>query len=285
MNDQKVPAMPKKKLKIFRLILITLFFSTMLFLSLSILMTVVYKYVPVAYTPLMLVRAFENREGHDFQKKWVPLNKISRSMQQVVIRAEDSKFYEHQGFDFEAIEKAIKHNKNPKSKRMRGASTISQQTAKNVFLWPSRSWMRKGLEAYFTVLIEAIWTKDRILEVYLNVIELGNGVYGVEAGSLKFFKKHASQLGRQEAALMAAVLPNPRKMRVDRPSNYVLKRQRILGGKKRSRPIANVKKEEIAPLAEASKIEVQEDLKLDAELKRELEELKIMHESDAQDGE
>jgi monofunctional biosynthetic peptidoglycan transglycosylase len=146
-----------------------------------------------------------------------------------VIRAEDAKFYIHHGFDFEAIQAAMKYNKT--HKKQKGASTISQQTAKNVFLWPSRSWLRKGMEVYFTVLIEALWSKDRILEVYLNVIELGPGVYGVEAASKKYFHKKAKNLSNREGALMAAVLPNPIKFKISRPSAYVLRRQRkIMGG-------------------------------------------------------
>jgi monofunctional biosynthetic peptidoglycan transglycosylase len=168
-------------------------------------------------------------------------------MQQSVIKAEDYKFYQHNGFDFEAIEKAMQYNKTHKKKK--GASTISQQTAKNVFLWPSRSWIRKGMEAYFTVLIETLWPKERILEVYLNVIEQGKGVYGVEASAQKFFKKPAAKLNSSQAALMAAVLPNPIRFRIDKPSRYISRRQRrIMGGRA---PIAIAKvdvKAELKPI-------------------------------------
>lgn len=157
-------------------------------------------------------------------KTWVPIEEISPNIQRAVLKAEDYRFYEHNGFDFEAIEKAMKYNKT--HKRKKGASTISQQTAKNVFLWPNRDWIRKGLEAYFTVLIELVWSKERIMEVYLNVIELGPGVYGVEAASQRYFHRPASRLTPSQAAMMAAVLPNPNRFRIDRPSSYVLARQR-----------------------------------------------------------
>jgi monofunctional biosynthetic peptidoglycan transglycosylase len=163
------------------------------------------------------------------EKQWVSIKDISPAMKRAVVRAEDDKFYEHHGFDFEAIEKAMKFNKT--HKRQKGASTISQQTAKNVFLWPSRSWVRKGLEAYFTILIELAWSKERILEVYLNVIELGKGVYGVEAASKKFFHKRAKNLTAGEAALIAAVLPNPIKFKINKPSPYILKRQQKIMGR------------------------------------------------------
>lgn len=209
----------------------------------SLFMTLFYRFVPIPYTPLMFWRSVSSIFYEDkfvgIEKKWVSLENISKSMQLSVIKAEDYKFYSHNGFDFEAIEKAIQYNKTHKKKK--GASTISQQTAKNVFLWPSRSWLRKGLEAYFTVLIELLWPKERILEAYLNVIELGKGVYGVEAASQKFFKKSAKKLNVSQSALMAAVLPNPIKFKIDRPSAYISRRQRKIMGR-RSPPleIANV---------------------------------------------
>jgi monofunctional biosynthetic peptidoglycan transglycosylase len=203
------------------------------FLLFSVLITVFYRFVPVPYTPLMFWRStasiFTEDKMVGIDKTWVPLEDISKSMQQSVIKSEDYKFYQHNGFDFEAIEKAMQYNKTHAKKK--GASTISQQTAKNVFLWPSRSWIRKGMEAYFTVLIELLWPKDRILEVYLNVIELGKGVYGVEAASQKFFKKPAKKLTSSQAALMAAVLPNPIRFKIDKPSRYILARQRRIMGR------------------------------------------------------
>ncbi len=172
--------------------------------------------------------SFFNQKNIGIEKRWVPIEQIAKTMQNAVIRAEDDKFFHHHGFDFDAIEKAVKYNKT--HKKQKGASTISQQTAKNVFLWPSRNWLRKGMEVYFTILIEIFWSKERILEVYLNVIELGPGVYGVEAASQKYFHKKAKALSKSQASLIAAVLPNPIKLKIDKPSAYVLRRQsKIMG--------------------------------------------------------
>ncbi len=140
-----------------------------------------------------------------------------------MILSEDQNFIKHDGFDFEAIDKALEYNETHKKKR--GASTISQQTAKNVFLWPGRSWIRKGFEVYFTFLIELFWSKERIMEVYLNVIEMGDGVYGAQAAAKQFFKKDAKNLSKSESATIAAVLPNPIKFNAGKPSGYILKRQ------------------------------------------------------------
>jgi monofunctional biosynthetic peptidoglycan transglycosylase len=196
------------------------------FLVLSIGSVAVFRFVPVLVTPLMLIRSVASVFGGDLigiEKDWVSIEEISPAMRDAVVKTEDYKFYEHNGFDFEAIQKAREYNRS--HPRKKGASTISQQTAKNVFLWPSRSWVRKGFEAYFTVLIELMWPKERILEVYLNVIELGPGVYGVEAASQRYFKRSSRYLNSYQAARIAAVLPNPNRFRIDRPSNYVLKRQ------------------------------------------------------------
>lgn len=201
--------------------------SILLFFVSSLGAVLLYRYVPVALTPLMVLRSVESLWGEKavgISKDWVPLEEISPSIQRAVLKAEDYRFFEHNGFDYEAIQKAMKYNET--HKRKKGASTISQQTAKNVFLWPRRDWVRKGFEAYFTVLIEFVWPKERILEVYLNVIEMGPGVYGVEAASQKYFKRNAKNLTPHQASLIAAVLPNPRKFRIDRPSIYVLARQR-----------------------------------------------------------
>ncbi len=157
------------------------------------------------------------------EKTWVPIGEISKHMVQAVVASEDQKFLEHSGFDLEAIEEALKENES--GKRLRGGSTISNQTAKNVFLWPGRNYLRKGLEAYFTVLIELIWSKERIMEVYLNVIEVGDGVYGVEAAAQKYYNKPAAQLNRNEAAMIAAILPNPQLWSPARPTAYNYKRQ------------------------------------------------------------
>lgn len=166
---------------------------------------------------------FKDGKKIKMEHTWIPLNKIPQPLIQAVIASEDNLFMEHNGFDFEQIEKARKEAK--KGKRLRGASSISQQTAKNVFLWPNRSFVRKGLEAYFTLLIEWVWGKNRIMEVYLNSIEMGKGIYGVEAVAEAHFKKKAYQLTKQEAALIAASLPNPLVYNSGKPSAYLLKRQ------------------------------------------------------------
>ena len=202
------------------------FFGKLFFwcIVLSIGLVVLFKYVPIPATPLMFIRYFENtNETNSWKHDWVSIDKISKNIQLAVICSEDQKFLEHSGFDIEAIEKAYENNK--KGKRIRGASTISQQTAKNVFLWPDRSWLRKGLESYFTFLIENIWTKERILEVYLNSIEMGPGIYGVEAASQYWFKKSAANLSAYEAAAIASILPNPRKYRANPATNYIQKRK------------------------------------------------------------
>ncbi|WP_029036429.1 monofunctional biosynthetic peptidoglycan transglycosylase [Salinimicrobium xinjiangense] len=188
----------------------------------SILMVVIYKWVPVPFTPLMAIRYFENPE-ENIRHNWVPMDEISNNLKVAVIASEDQNFPNHNGFDYEAIKKAMEENK--KGRRVRGASTISQQTAKNVFLWPQRSWLRKGLEVYFTFLIELFWSKERILEVYLNSIEMGKGVYGAEAASQVWFGKSAANLTAYEAASIAAILPNPRQYRANPASSYIQGRQ------------------------------------------------------------
>jgi len=192
----------------------------------SIAIVVLYRFVPVPVTILQLTRCveqFENDKPIRLKKDWVSLDKISNKLQLAVVCSEDQKFLNHNGFDVEAIEKAIEHNR--KGKRVRGASTISQQTAKNVFLWQGRTWVRKGLEVYFTGLIELIWGKQRIIEVYLNVIEMGDGIYGAEMAAQIYFKKSASELTKEEAALLASILPNPRIYSATNPSSFVRGRQ------------------------------------------------------------
>jgi monofunctional biosynthetic peptidoglycan transglycosylase len=206
--------------KIFRFILRTML---VLFL-LSIVMTIVYRFVPVPVTPLMIQRYFEMEDGK-IDKDWKSLEEISDNMPLAVVTAEDQKFEEHYGFDLEAIEKAVKYNEKHKGKKVKGASTISQQTAKNVFLWPGRSWVRKGLEVYFTFLIELFWSKERIMEVYLNVIEMGPGVYGTEAAAQHYFNKSAAKLTRSEAASIAAILPNPIRWSASKPTPYIIKKR------------------------------------------------------------
>ena len=194
------------------------------FVALSIGLVFLFKYVPVPVTPLMVIRYTESEEASKMWKHdWVSIDKISKNLQLAAICSEDQKFLDHSGFDVEAIEKAYEHNK--KGKRIKGGSTISQQTAKNVFLWPDRSWLRKGLETYFTFLIETIWSKERILEVYLNSIEMGPGIYGAEAASKYWFKKSASNLNAYEAAAIVSVLPNPRNYRANPASVYIQNRK------------------------------------------------------------
>jgi monofunctional glycosyltransferase len=200
------------------------------FFTLSLLPVILFRFVPPPVTPLMVTRAFE-RASEDkkplIQKDWVRLEKISPFMIQAVVASEDNRFLEHWGIDVQAIEKAVEHNK--RYRRKHGASTITQQTAKNVFLWPARTYTRKAFEFYFTTMIELTWSKKRIMEMYLNVIEMGDGIYGAEAASQKYFHKPASKLTQGEAALIAAALPNPRKRNPAAPSPYMLKRQaRIL---------------------------------------------------------
>lgn len=206
------------------------------FFGLTILSVIVFRFVPVPFTILMVQRCIEQKiagKEMTLRKDWVPLDKISNKLQLAVVTSEDQNFLWHHGFDFEAIEKAMKYNEKQKKRKrskMRGASTISQQTAKNAFLFPARSFVRKGLEVYFTALIEIFWSKQRIMEVYLNVIEMGDGVYGAEAAAQHYFRKPASKLTAPEAALIAAVLPNPRKYNAGKPSGYVLRRQGFILG-------------------------------------------------------
>lgn len=195
------------------------------FFTTTILSVVVLKWLPVYVTPLMLIRCVEQvTEGQTLRldHRWVPLDEISHNLPQAVMASEDNLFLKHDGFDFEQIYKARLEAMH--GGRERGASTISQQTAKNVFLWPGHSWLRKGLEAYFTVLIEKIWGKQRIMEVYLNSIEMGNGIYGAEAVSYDHFDKSASRLNKRQASLIAASLPNPRRFNSGKPSKYMIKR-------------------------------------------------------------
>ena len=191
---------------------------------LSVLWVVIHKWVPVWVTPLMIQQSIAHAGDKDYhtQSTWKSLEKISQEMAKAVIASEDQKFLDHDGFDRKEIRNALEERR--KGTRIRGASTISQQTAKNVFCWPSRSWFRKGVEAYFTLLIEKIWGKERILEVYLNVAEMGNGIYGAEAAAQAHFDHGADKLSRREACLIAACLPEPRKRNAGRPSNYVSRR-------------------------------------------------------------
>jgi len=195
--------------------------------AVTVLAVVAMRWIDPPTTAFMLqdrVAALVTREqGYEFRHEWRDYDQISRNMPLAVVAAEDQQFPLHHGFDFKQIDKALKDRE--RGRRVRGASTISQQVAKNLFLWPGQSWFRKGLEAGITVLIELAWPKQRILEVYLNVAEFGRGTWGVQAASQRYFHKDASRLNRAEAALLAAVLPAPRRYRVDQPGPYVRKRQ------------------------------------------------------------
>ena len=199
------------------------------FFASTILSVVVLRWVPVWFTPLMFIRLGQQMsQGRELtlHHHWVPYDEISPSLSLAVMGSEDARFLEHHGFDYKAIEHAAIRNLKHPEKRKLGASTISQQTAKNVFLWPGRSWVRKGFEVYFTVLIELMWSKQRIMEVYLNSIEMGEGIYGADAVAEWHFQTTASKLTKAQCALIAATLPNPRKFNSARPSSYVLKRQK-----------------------------------------------------------
>ena len=207
------------------------------FFGLSILSVLILKWVPVPITPLMVIRIVESKFDDSetiFSHDWEPLENISPNLQKAVIASEDGNFLNHNGFDFNAIQKAFKNNE--KGKRIKGGSTISQQTAKNVFLWQGRSYLRKGLEAYFTVLIELVWGKERIMEVYLNSIEMGNGVYGAQEAARHWYSTTASNLTVKEAAGIAAILPNPRKFKASNSSSYINNRKNKI-----SREIRHVK--------------------------------------------
>ena len=204
----------------------TLRWLVLLFFGSTILAVLIYRACPVYVTPLMIIRCAQQvKHGEKIRLKhhWVPLSEISPDLPIAVISSEDQRFLIHHGFDFDEIGKAIKERQ--KGKRQRGASTISQQTAKNVFLWPGTSWVRKGLEVYFTALIEIFWGKQRIMEVYLNSIEMGDGIYGAEAVAQQHFGYPASRLSPANCALIAATLPNPIRFSSARPSSYMLRRQ------------------------------------------------------------
>jgi len=213
------------------LYLLTKFFKILIktlvvLLIFSVLITVTYRWVAVPITPLMVIRCVEQKSGgKDIVLKhvWVGMDEISPKLQLAVVCSEDQNYLKHYGFDWGAIEKAIKGNE--KGKKLRGGSTISQQTAKNVFLWPGRSYIRKGLEAYFTLLIETFWSKERIMEIYLNSIEMGNGIYGAEAAAQFWFNKSAKYLSKDDCAAIASILPNPLKYTANPPTPFIAKRK------------------------------------------------------------
>ena len=211
------------------------------FFASTILSVVALRWLPVYFTPLMFIRLGQQvSAGQEMtlHHHWVPYEEISPSLSLAVMASEDARFLEHNGFDYKAIEQAAMRNMKHPEKRKLGASTISQQTAKNVFLWPGRSWVRKGFEVYFTFMIELMWSKQRIMEVYLNSIEMGDGIYGADAVAEWHFNTTASQLTKAQCALIAATLPNPRRFNSAKPSAYMLKRQkRILHEMKFVKPI------------------------------------------------
>ena len=214
--------------KLLKFLLRFLKYFLIFFFGTSLFFVLLYRFVNPPFTPLMLIRLAQQAfsgEPLKLKKDWQSLDRISPNLQLAVVASEDNRFLEHSGFDLEAIKKAQDYNEKKKGKKVRGASTISQQTAKNVFLWPDRTWVRKGLEVYFTFLIEIVWGKKRIMEVYLNVIETGKGIYGAEAASRNYFHKQASDLTREQAALITAILPNPRKWDPSCPSSYLLGRE------------------------------------------------------------
>jgi monofunctional glycosyltransferase len=216
-------AAPRRRRGIVRRTFRVLFRALAALFVLSIILVALFGVVPVPATPLMVIRLIEGQSWHH---DWVSLDEISPQLMRAVIASEDARFCEHFGFDLKALEQAWKRNQ--RSKRTLGGSTISMQTAKNLFLWPDRDWVRKGLEAYFTLLIELAWSKRRIMEVYLNVIEIGPGIYGAEAAAHAHFGKDAKSLSSREAALMAAVLPNPLRWSAARPTGYIARRARVI---------------------------------------------------------
>lgn len=214
--------------KIFKRIWQITKWTVAVFFASTVLSVIAYRFIPIYITPLMVIRCVEqlmDGESLTLHHHWVPLEEMSPAMPRAVMGSEDARFLEHHGFDFKAIEHAAKRNMQHPEKRKLGASTISQQTAKNVFLWPGRSWLRKGFEVYFTALIELFWSKQRIMEVYLNSIEMGPGIYGVDAVAEQHFSCTAAQLSDSQCALIAATLPNPRRFSSARPSPYVLRRR------------------------------------------------------------
>ena len=189
----------------------------------------VYRFVNPPVTWLMVQRGFERKaDGKEWklEKKWRSFDELSTNLKIAAMAGEDAHFLQHWGFDAKSIQKA--YQKNQAGKPMRGGSTISQQTAKNVFLWPGRSWIRKGFEAYFTALIELLWSKERIMEVYLNVIEMGDGIYGAEAATQFYYNKPALKLSKRQAALLIAVLPNPRRWTPLKPTRYIYHKHHLI---------------------------------------------------------
>ncbi len=219
--------MTKARRGLARRLLRGLFLAVAAWVSLTVAAVVAFRWIDPPFTAFMLESRigalFSSEPGYEFRHEWRDWDQISKQVALAVIASEDQRFPDHNGFDFKQIDKALEARE--RGRRARGASTISQQVAKNLFLWPGRSWVRKGLEAGITVLIEALWSKQRILEVYLNIVEFGRGTYGVQAASQRFFHADARRITTSQAALLAAVLPAPKRFRVDAPSRYVRSRQ------------------------------------------------------------
>lgn len=225
---KRKPSSPKKQ-PLFKKIAIITGKVILWFVLVTVLWVLAYRFINPPITWLMVQRNSERKaEGKEgkIEKKWVKFEDISDNMKRAAVSAEDQLFLKHMGFDIKAIEKA--YASNAKGKKIKGGSTISQQTAKNVFLWPGRSYIRKGFEAYFTLLIEVLWSKERILEVYLNVIEMGDGIYGAEAAAQAYYGKSCTNLKRGEAALIAACFPNPRRWTPKKPTGYIRHKQYLI---------------------------------------------------------
>ena len=241
MAGKKSPPLVSSKVRqVWRYVRLRLCKWFLYFVLFIVLLTALLRVVPIPFSAYMVQQKLAQWFSADFSSElkydWVSLDKISWQMQMAVIAAEDQRFDQHFGLDFAAIQAALQYNAN--SKRTRGGSTISQQTAKNLYLWHGQSWLRKGIEVPITLLLEALWSKKRILEVYLNIAEFGDGIFGVEAAAQYYFKKSAATLNQSEAALLAAVLPNPILYKVKQPSAWVQRRQQwimrqinALGGK------------------------------------------------------
>ena len=217
----------RRRRGVFRTLLRLALILFVLLLIVPPLWVALYRFVPPPITILMIERS---AEGKGLDHRWRPLDRIAPAMTRAVVASEDSRFCSHNGFDMQAIDAALRHNEERPGK-IRGGSTVSQQTAKNVFLWPQRSWVRKGAEAWFTVLIEAIWGKRRIMEVYLNTVEMGPGIYGVEAASQRYFHEPASKLSPAQADRIVAILPSPLKWSAAHPGAYVRKRTGKIGAR------------------------------------------------------
>ncbi len=220
------PRKNRSRASLFRRLLRWLAIALLLWVIASIVLVLILRFVPVPTSAFMVERRIEalldRQRDFTLHYRWVPIASVSSNLPIALVASEDQKFPTHHGFDVEAIQSALADAEV--GERLRGASTISQQVAKNLFLWNGRSFVRKGFEAYFTVLIEALWPKRRIIEVYLNIAEFGDGVYGVAAASELYFRSSPQQLSLHQSALLAAVLPNPRKLHVERPSAYVQRR-------------------------------------------------------------